>query len=145
MSKTSLAVSMLLIASGAFAQGNVQTIDETIDETVNQIDPADVRQESDRNPVHTVVPEYPQEALLERVEGDVQVCFFANRGGRPYNVAVRRSDHQIFERPARKAVKNSWFEAIPRPDKVPQVKTCRTFLFRLEPVERDEAIVDGST
>jgi len=141
MSKTSLTVSLLLVASGAFAQGNVETIDETID----PIDPAKVRQQSDRNPTHTVVPEYPQMAVLERVEGDVQVCFYVNRGGRPYSVGVRRSDHRIFERPAREAVKKSWFEAIPRPNKVPQVKTCRTFLFRLEPVEPDEVVVDSAT
>jgi TonB family protein len=137
MIKTGLAVSMLLIASGALAQGKIQTLD--------QIDPDSVRQEHDRNPVHTVVPEYPQKALLERVEGDVQVCFRVNRGGRPYRIAVRRSDNRIFERPARDAVKKSWFEAIPRPKDVPQVKTCRTFMFRLEPVPIDELEVDSAT
>ena len=79
---------------------------------------------------------------FERVEGDVEVCFFITRGGRPYNIAVRRSDHRLFERVARDAVKNSWFEAIPRPDKVPQVKTCRTFMFRLEPLEPDDITAD---
>lgn len=137
MIKASLAVSMLLIASGAFAQGNIRTVDE--------IDPDNVRQESDRNPIHTVIPKYPSKAFLDRVEADVQVCFYVNRGGRPYNVTVRRSDHRIFERPARDAVKKSWFEAIPRPKKVPQIKTCRTFFFRLEPVPSDEVAVDSTT
>lgn len=137
MNRTTLAFAVLLVGSGAFAQGNVETID--------QIDPAETRQETDRNPTLTVVPEYPKQAVFDRVEGDVQVCFFVSRGGRPYNVAVRHSDHRIFERPARSAVKKSWFEAIPRPNSVPQVKTCRTFVFRLEPVERDEVMVDGTT
>jgi len=117
-----------------FADGDVQTLD--------RIDPAESRDDTDRNPVHTVVPEYPQKAWFERVEGDVEVCFFITRGGRPYNIAVRRSDHRLFERVARDAVKNSWFEAIPRPDKVPQVKTCRTFMFRLEPLEPDDITAD---
>ncbi len=137
MDRTSLALALLLVGSGAFAQGNVETID--------QIDPSEIRSDDDRNPVHTVVPEYPKQALFDRVEGNVQVCFFVSRGGRPYNVAVRSSDYRVFERPARNAVKKSWYEAIPRPNKVPQVKTCRTFLFRLEPVERDEVVVDGTT
>ena len=97
MNKTGVAAAMLLVATGALAQGNIETIDE--------IDPDSVRQEHDRNPTHTVVPEYPQKALLERIEGDVQVCFRVNRGGRPYRIAVRRSDNRIFERPARDAVK----------------------------------------
>jgi TonB family protein len=134
MSKATL-VGVLLIASGmAFGQGAVETLD--------RIAP-DSREDTDRTPVHTVIPEYPQQAWFERVQGDVEVCFFITRGGRPYNIAVRKSDHRIFERPARDAVKNSWFEAIPRPDKVPQVKTCRTFLFRLEPVENDDDVTES--
>jgi len=131
----SLATALFLTAGGAaFAQGAVETVD--------RIAP-DSRDDTDRNPVHTVIPEYPQQAWFERIQGDVEVCFFITRGGRPYNIAVRKSDHRIFERPARDAVKNSWFEAIPRPDKVPQVKTCRTFLFRLEPVETDDDVTDS--
>ena len=124
----------LAFAPSVFADGDVQTLD--------RLDPAESRDDTDRNPVHTVVPEYPQKAWFERVEGDVEVCFFITRGGRPYNIAVRRSDHRLFERVARDAVKNSWFEAIPRPDKVPQVKTCRTFMFRLEPLEPDDITAD---
>ena len=127
-----LATALLLTASGAaFSQGAVETVD--------RIAP-DSRDDTDRNPVHTVIPEYPQQAWFERIEGDVEVCFFITRGGRPYNIAVRKSDHRIFERPARDAVRDSWFEAIPRPDEVPQVKTCRSFLFRLEPVENDDEV-----
>ena len=129
MSRLLAAGALLAVASAAVAQGAVDTIDRVA---------PDSRDDTDRNPVHTVVPEYPQQAWFERIQGDVEVCFFITRGGRPYNIAVRRSDHRVFERPARDAVKNSWFEAIPRPDAVPQVKTCRTFLFRLEPVEDDE-------
>ena len=130
MNKLALAVSLLLVTGGALAQGQVQMMDS--------LDPTAPRDDYDRNPVHTVVPEYPQQAWLDRIEGDVQVCFFISRGGRPYNIAVRHSDHRIFERPARHAVKMSWFEAIPRPARVSHIKTCRTFQFRLEPVDPDE-------
>ena len=135
---------LLALTSVAFAQGAVETLD--------RIDPIDSRDDDDRNPIHTVVPEYPQKAWFERIEGDVEVCFFITRGGRPYNIAVRRSDNRVFERAARNAVKNSWFQEIPRPEKVPQVKTCRTFLFRLEPLDPEDmpegvraASSDGST
>lgn len=119
------AILMVLLALGPAARA---------EQTPARTDLVKSRDENDRNPIHTVVPEYPQQAWFERLEGDVEVCFFVTRGGRPYNIAVRRSDHRIFERVARDAVKNSRFEAIPRPDKVPQVKSCRTFLFRLEPL-----------
>lgn len=124
------AVVLLLGAAHASAQSNVQTVD--------RLDPWDSKDDTDRTPIHTIVPEYPQKAWLERVEGDVEVCFYITRGGRPYNVRVRKSDNRIFERSARNAVEMSWFEAIPRGEKVPQIKTCRTFLFRLEPVDRED-------
>ncbi len=129
-SRIALAGLLLLGIPAAYAQSNVVTID--------RLDPWDSKDDTDRAPVHTIVPEYPQKAWLERIEGDVEVCFYITRGGRPYNVRVRNSDNRLFERPARNAVELSLFEAVPRGAKVPQIKTCRTFLFRLEPVDRDE-------
>ena len=125
-----VAAALVALSPVAPGQGAVQTLD--------RIDPVESRDDDDRNPIQTIVPEYPQKAWFERVEGDVEVCFFITRGGRPYNIAVRKSDHRIFERVARDAVKNSRFEAIPRPEKVPQVKTCRTFLFRLERLDPED-------
>lgn len=125
-----LVLGLAIALPSAWAESNVVTTDA--------LDPWASKDDTERSPVHTIVPEYPEKAWLERVEGDVEVCFYITRGGRPYNVRVRRSDHRIFERAARDAVELSWFEAIPRGEKVPQIKTCRTFLFRLEPVDRDE-------
>jgi len=88
-----------------------------------------------RIPKHTVFPGYPQKAVLERIEGDVEVCFFVSRAGKPYRVAVRRSDHRLFERPSRNAVKASSFEPLGDAAELPPVKTCRTFRFRLEAVK----------
>lgn len=128
--KRLLILALVFALPGARAQSNVVTMDA--------LDPWDSKDDTERAPIHTIVPEYPEKAWLERIEGDVEVCFYITRGGRPYNVRVRKSDNRIFERSARNAVELSWFEAIPRDEKVPQIKTCRTFLFRLEPVDRDE-------
>ena len=115
----------LLATSVLAAQGNVSAVD-----TRDGPDRAD----AERTPLQTVIPEYPRAAWLDQIEGDVLVCFSVTRGGRPYNIAVRRSDYKFFERPARDAVKASWFERVPEGEKVPPVKTCRTFQFRLEPL-----------
>ena len=90
------------------------------------------RDYGDRISLRTVVPKYPDKALLERIQGAVEVCFKITRGGKPYGVAVRKSDHRVFERVAREAIRSSRFEAIPRGKEVPKVKMCRTYDFRLE-------------
>ena len=129
MNKPSLTVLLLLVGGSALAQGQVAAFDT--------IDGSGSRDDLNRNPVQTVIPEYPRQAWLDQIQGDVQVCFYVTRGGRPYNIAVRHSDHKFFERPVREAVKISWFKAIPRSENVPQIKTCRMFQFRLEPLEPD--------
>ena len=91
----------------------------------------------DRVPLLTVMPEYPEAARRERIEGEVQVCFDISREGFPRRVAIRRSTHQYFERPARDAVRRSTWRPIPRPEQVPNIKACRTFRFSLVPVATD--------
>ena len=88
----------------------------------------------DRTPSHTVVPAYPHVALRDRIEGEVQVCYHIDRRGRPYRVAVRRSTHRVFERPARRAVRASSWEPLADGEEASNVKTCRTFTFELTPV-----------
>lgn len=89
---------------------------------------------TERVPLHTVMPGYPHEARRDRIEGEVQVCFHIDRQGRPYRIAVRRSTHRIFEKPARKAVRRSTWLPLDAEAKVPGIKACRTFRFRLSPV-----------
>ncbi len=93
----------------------------------------------DRAPTHTVVPEYPHVAMRDRIEGEVQVCYHIDRRGRPYRVAVRRSTHRIFERPARRAVRASTWEPLADGEEASNVKTCRTFTFELTPVFAENA------
>ncbi len=89
---------------------------------------------TDRRPLHTVIPDYPENARRDRIEGHVQVCFNVSRNGTPRRIAVRKSTHRVFEKPAMKAVRESRF--VPLQDDVEDsgIKTCRTFRFYLEPV-----------
>ena len=96
-----------------------------------------VDSQTGRMPVHTIVPGYPEAARRERIEGEVQVCFHISRAGKPRRIAVRRSSHRYFEKPARDAIRRSSWRPIPRPEKVPNIKACRTFRFTLVPVETD--------
>ena len=90
---------------------------------------------SDRAPLSTVVPAYPKKALLHRIEGDVQVCFKVDRGGKPYRVAVRKSTHRLFEGPSKAAVRASTYKPLEEGQRHSGIKMCRTFRFRLDPIE----------
>lgn len=87
-----------------------------------------------RIPTHTVAPEYPRKARRDRIEGEVQVCFDVDRLGRTRRIAVRKSSHRIFERPSKKAVRQSTFQPLADHESVQAMKTCRTFVFTLQPI-----------
>ncbi len=89
----------------------------------------------DRKPEHTVAPKYPRDARRDRIEGTVQVCFEIDRKGRPRRVAVRHSTNRVFEKPSIKAVKASTFRPLREGETLPLIKSCRTFIFSLEPAE----------
>lgn len=88
-----------------------------------------------RMPEHTVAPGYPDVARRDRIEGTVQVCFEVTRKGRPRRVAVRHSTNRVFEKASVRAVKASRFRPVPDGEAVPQIKSCRTFIFELEPAD----------
>jgi len=99
---------------------------------------------TNRLPAITVAPEYPHKARRDRVEGEVQVCFDVDRDGRTRRIAVRNSTHRAFEKPSIKAVRASLFRPIGREEPLQAIKSCRTFIFSLEPVEReDDAATDA--
>ena len=93
----------------------------------------------ERTPLETVVPAYPKRARRERLEGEVQVCFYVNRDGEPYRIAVRKSTHRIFEKSARRAVRDSRFVPLKEGEKHSGIKNCRTFTFKLDPVDAEPA------
>lgn len=120
---TSLALTAaFLLSAAASAQDTVEQVDSS----------------TDRVPQHTVVPDYPDDARRDRIEGEVQVCFDITRDGRPQRIAVRRSTNRLFEKPARKAVRNSTWAPLKKDEKDSGVKACRTFRFSLVPVPKDQ-------
>lgn len=90
---------------------------------------------SDRIPLKTVVPEYPHKARRDRTEGQVEVCFEIDRKGRPRRIAVRNSTNRAFEKPSIKAVRASSYRPLKDDEELQAIKSCRTFIFSLEPAE----------
>ena len=99
-----------------------------------------IEENSDRVPRQTVVPEYPEDARRDRIEGEVQVCYHVDVKGRPYSIAVRRSTNRIFERPSKRAVKASLYVPLEPGEKTSGIKTCRTFRFQLQPLVDDKLV-----
>jgi len=93
------------------------------------LDPA-----GERKPLQTIVPVYPERALQDRVQGDVEVCFNVDREGRTSRVSVRQSSHRMFEKPATLAVRASSYVPLEDNKVLSGIKTCRIFRFRLDPV-----------
>lgn len=97
-----------------------------------------IDEDTDRIPVHTVVPIYPQVARRDRIEGQVQLCYHIDKKGRPYRIAVRKSTHRIFEKPAKLAIRASTYKPLEPGEKRSGIKTCRTFRFELTPVATED-------
>lgn len=100
---------------------------------VDQID-----SNTDRVPLHTVIPDYPEIARRDRAEGDVQVCFNISRSGYPRRIAVRHSTSRLFEKIAKKAIRQSTWKPLSEDEQESGIKACRTFRFSLVPVIQDE-------
>lgn len=92
--------------------------------------------DSRRLPALTVAPEYPRKARRDRIEGEVQVCFDVDREGRTRRIAVRHSTNRAFEKPSIRAVRASRFRPLKKDEALQSIKSCRTFRFSLEPVEK---------
>lgn len=89
---------------------------------------------NERKPLFTMIPDYPEVARRDRIEGEVQVCFEVTRQGRTRRIAVRKSTHRLFEKPALRAVRASTYLPLPSDAVMSGIKACRTFRFTLEPV-----------
>lgn len=94
--------------------------------------------DTERKPLHTVVPDYPKEARRDRLEGEVQVCFKITRNGVPWRIAVRKSTNRVFEKAALKAVRESTFVPLLPDEEASNIKACRTFRFYLERVSEQD-------
>ena len=93
--------------------------------------------DTDRIPLLTTVPDYPEVARRDRIQGEVQVCFNITRDGHPRRIAVRSSTNRLFERPAMKAVRKSTWVRLDDKEAMSGIKACRTFRFTLVPVDND--------
>jgi TonB family protein len=89
---------------------------------------------SERAPSVTAFPKYPSIARRDRIEGEAVVCFNIDAQGRVIRPSVRSSTHKIFEKPAMRAIRRSSFAPLAEGKKPATAKTCRTYRFRLDPV-----------
>jgi len=94
---------------------------------------------NERTPAITAFPSYPHVARRDRIEGEAVVCFKIATDGRIRSIRVKSYSDRIFRRPAIRAIKDSSFEALRLHERYSSERTCRTYRFRLEPVEKDEA------
>ena len=122
----------VLIAAMLMADVEVLAVDDEIEARV-------IDGKSDRIPAHTVAPQYPHKARRDRVEGQVMVCFEVDREGRPRRIAVRNSTHRAFEKPSIIAVRASLFRPLGKQEVLQAIKSCRTFIFSLVPVDDTNA------
>ena len=122
MAKRWLFVSAVFLAWPAFAADDDADVTHLTDDS------------SDRKPLQTMVPQYPEKARRERLTGEVEVCFKVDRDGKTSRVSVRRSTHRVFERPAILAARASTYYPLEEGKKLSGIKTCRTFRFQLTPV-----------
>lgn len=90
--------------------------------------------ERERSPAITAFPKYPYVARRDRMEGDATVCFTVNAKGQIIRPSIRDSTHRIFEKPVMKAIRASTYEPLKRGETKSNLKTCRIFRFRLDPI-----------
>jgi TonB family protein len=121
MSRIAVQIPLLLVAIAGYAQEDA--------DVTHLLDPA-----AERVPLQTVVPVYPEKALQDRIQGEVEVCFNVDREGHTLRIAVRKSTHRMFEKPAIAAVKASSYHPLEEHEILTGIKTCRTFRFQLDPV-----------
>jgi protein TonB len=88
----------------------------------------------ERDPAVTAFPKYPYVARRDRMEGETTVCFTVNAKGQVIRPSIRNSSHKIFERPAMKAIRESRFDPLNPGETKSNLKTCRIFRFRLDPI-----------
>lgn len=93
---------------------------------------------TDRQPASTEFPNYPSIARRDRIEGEATVCFNIDARGRVKNARVSEYSHKIFRRPALRAARKSSFEPLGPGQVLAKAKACRTYRFRLEPLQKDD-------
>jgi TonB family protein len=89
---------------------------------------------TDRVPLLTAFPSYPSIARRDRIVGHATVCFMVKQDGNIRQIRLQEASHNIFKKPALRAIKKSTFEPLTPNQVLATAKTCRIYRFRLEPV-----------
>lgn len=119
------AVALCLVAGGLSAQEWSSDVRHFIDTS------------TDRTPALTAFPKYPSVARRDRIEGEATVCFKIKANGKISRPVVTEYSHKIFSRPSLRAIKKSTFEPLAPGEILATARTCRTYRFRLDPIERE--------
>ena len=126
-----LATSCLLISFAAAAQ------EQDLTPRLSHITDGD----TDRVPLVTAFPDYPSIARRDRIEGEATVCFRIDTRGKVLSPRVRESSHKIFVKPTLRAIRASSFEPLRPGQTLKGSKTCRTYRYRLDPVQQDPDVI----
>ena len=119
--RTHVLAALLLLPLSAFADDEADTRNFT-------------DSPSERVPAVTAFPKYPSIARRDRIEGEAVVCFHIDARGKVVRPSIRSSTHKIFEKPAMRAIRSSSFAPLADGEKPAVAKTCRTYRFRLDPI-----------
>lgn len=92
----------------------------------------EVPQYADARAVSLTLPVYPRKALVEGIEGEVRTCFTITAKGDVRKPRIMRSSHRMFEKPVKRAAKESRFEPKIWDGKPTDSNFCRTYHFTLD-------------
>ena len=86
---------------------------------------------AERRALKTPLPHYPQKALRERIEGDVQVCYVVDINGHVHRPRIAATSHRWFNRAAIRAARGLRYEPADPGAANSRASLCSTFRFRL--------------
>lgn len=86
---------------------------------------------AERRALTTPLPHYPDKALRERLEGNVQVCYIVDINGHIHRPRVHSTSHRWFNRAAIRAARGLRYEPAPPGAANGRTNLCSTFRFRL--------------
>lgn len=99
---------------------------------------------SERIPLNTAVPEYPEDARRERLEGEATVCFSVDERGEVVRPRISSVTDRIFRKPTLSAIRASTYRPLEPGAPESPFETCRTYRYRLSSLE-PLYIADDST
>lgn len=89
----------------------------------------------ERIPLNSAVPEYPEDARRDRLEGEARVCFRVDERGEVVRPKISSTTDRVFRKPTLEAIRASTFRPLPPGETASPLETCRTYRYRLDPLE----------